>query len=74
MGKVQIVSRAPNGPVTQTLNLRPDSRDRAAMRYKIQYEDMIIVGRKGGGFWGPLRDIATITATITSVILLADRL
>jgi polysaccharide export outer membrane protein len=71
--KVKVITKAPNGPVTQTLDLRGGTNDRTSLNYKIRYEDMVIVERRGSGFWGPVRDIAAFAGVISSIILIADR-
>jgi len=71
--KVQVISKAPGGPVSQTLNLRPEVGNRAGLRYKIRYEDVIIVEPKGGTFWTSFRDAVTVVTSISTVVLLVDR-
>lgn len=74
LGKVEVISKAARGPVTQMLNLKADASDRSALNYRIRYEDQVIVGRKGRSVWNSIRDVATVAAAVSSIILLADQL
>jgi len=74
LAKIKVLSKAAGGPVSQTLNLSAGATDRTAMNYKVRYEDMIMVDRRGGNFWSSFRDIATVLTTISTIVLLADRL
>lgn len=70
--KVTVLSKASGRPVTHAFDLRPDAKDRGAFDYQMQYEDIVIVGQKGGGFVGTLPALAAVAAIITSVILVVD--
>ena len=72
--KVQVISKAPGGPVAQTFDLTPDTKDRSALTYRMRYEDLVIVDRKGEGFFSGVRNIALVLGIVTSSIIIADRL
>jgi polysaccharide export outer membrane protein len=74
LSKVKITSKAGGGPLSQTLDLSGKSSDRSAMNYQVHYEDLITVGGKGGNFWSTFRDVATLVTTVSTIVLLADRL
>ena len=43
------------------------------MNYRIQYEDMVIVGERGQGASGILRDVAAVAAVAVTLLLVLDR-
>jgi len=71
---VSIISKGRHGPVSSFVDLRPESADQTAKNYKVQYEDMVIVGERGPGASGILRDVAAVSAVALTLILLLDRL
>lgn len=72
--KVSIISKGSRGPVSSFADLRPEYADQTAMNYRVQYEDMVIVGERGPGAGGILRDVAAVSAVALTLILLLDRL
>ena len=71
--KVSIISKGSRGPVSSFVDLRPESADQTAKNYIVQYEDMVIVGERGPGARGILRDVAAVSAIVLTLILVVDR-
>ena len=70
--KVSVVSKGTDHPVSHVLDLRPETRSRGGMDYRVQYEDLVVVGEKSGGFGATLRDVAAIAAILTSLVIVVD--
>lgn len=70
--KVTVVSKGAPHPVSQSLDLRPNNTNRGSFDYEVQYEDIVIVGQKGGGWSTALPAAAAVAAIVTSVILVVD--
>jgi len=70
--KVSVISQGSGHPVSLKLDLRPQATARGALDYQVQYEDIVIVGQKGGGLGAAVPIVAAVAAVITSVILVLD--
>lgn len=71
-GNVSVISRGSLGPVSSLVDLRPQTADQTARNYRVQYEDMVIVGERGGGASAVLRDVAAVAAVALSLVILLD--
>ena len=74
--KVHIVQKGATGPTLHKIDLRPNSKRRAALDYHVRNEDFIIVGQKGRSWGEYVRDIgaavAATAAIITATVLVLD--
>jgi hypothetical protein len=71
--KVSVVSKGVGHPVSHALDLRPQATVRGGMDYLVNYEDIVIVGQKGGGLSTALPWIAAVTGVVTTILLVIDR-
>jgi len=76
--KIRVSSKLSDYANIYSINFDKQTKEGRPQRYLVQAEDAIIVPHRGGGLFGigfgMLRDVVTFAGTITSTILLVDRL